>query len=124
SKGNILMFLDDDDTWERDKILEQVSCLEKDPEAALVYSGRIMVYDTDRSKELYRVAAVKSGNLYPEILKKNIIGTTSSVAIKKDVFFEAGRFDEKFPAMQDYDLWIRTCQLAPVIGDGKFNVRY
>src|SRR5690606_23331645 len=25
SKGNILMFLDDDDTWERDKILEQVS---------------------------------------------------------------------------------------------------
>src|SRR5690554_764903 len=124
SKGSILMFLDDDDTWEKDKISEQVSRFEKDPEVGLVYSGRIMVYDTDRLKELYRVAAVKSGNLYPEILKKNIIGTTSSVAIKKSVFFEAGGFDEKFPAMQDYDLWIRVCQLVPVIGDGKYNVRY
>jgi len=124
SKGDILMFLDDDDTWEKDKIVEQLSHFENNPSIGLVYSGRRMVYDTNRSKEIYRVPANKSGILYPEILKKNLIGTTSSVAVKRDVFFEAGGFDEKFPAMQDYDLWIRVCQLVPVSGDGKYNVKY
>jgi glycosyltransferase involved in cell wall biosynthesis len=122
--GDILMFLDDDDTWEFDKILVQVFQFEKRPEVGLVYTGKRMVYDTNRSKEIYRVAADKSGNLFPEILKKNIIGTTSAVALRKKVFFEAGGFDEEFPAMQDYDLWIRVCQLGPAIGDGKYNVRY
>lgn len=124
AKGAILMFLDDDDTWEADKIMHQVACFDSNRDAGLVYSGRRMVYDTDRSKEIYRVAANKSGNLYPEILKQNIIGTTSSVAIKKEVFVEAGGFDERFPAMQDYDLWVRVCQLVPIVGDGKYNVRY
>lgn len=122
--GEVLMFLDDDDTWEIDKIHRQMQAFEANPEAGLVYSGKIMVYDVDRTRELYRVPANISGSIYPDILKKNIIGTTSSAAIKKSVFFEAGAFDEDLPAMQDYDLWIRVCRLAPVVGDGSFNVRY
>lgn len=124
SKGDILMFLDDDDTWEENKVMEQVSHFERDPAIGLVYTGKIMVYDTDRTKELYRVPANRSGNLYPEILRKNIIGTTSAVALKKEVIVSAGKFDEDLPAMQDYDLWIRICKIAPVVGDKRFNVRY
>ncbi|MEX2594828.1 MAG: glycosyltransferase family A protein [Anditalea sp.] len=124
AKGDVLMFLDDDDTWERNKIKDQIEIFQNDINIGLVYSGKIMVYDTDRSKEIYRVPANKSGFLYPEILERNIIGTTSSVAIKREVFFKAGGFDEEFPAMQDYDLWVRVCQQVPVEGDGKFNVRY
>ncbi len=122
--GEVLMFLDDDDTWETDKIHCQMQVFEANPEAGLVYSGKIMVYDVDRTKELYRVPANISGYIYPGILERNIIGTTSSAAIKKNVFFEAGGFDEDLPAMQDYDLWIRVCRLGPVVGDGSFNVRY
>lgn len=124
ARGPILMFLDDDDTWEADKIMDQMACFDRNRAVGLVYSGRRMVYDTDRSKVIYRVDATESGNLYPEILKRNIIGTTSSVAIKKEVFVEAGGFDERFPAMQDYDLWVRVCQLVPIVGDRKYNVRY
>lgn len=122
--ADVLMFLDDDDTWEIDKIHRQIQAFGTNSEAGLVYSGRIMVYDTDRTKELYKVPANISGYIYPDILERNIIGTTSSVAIKKAVFFEAGGFDEDLPAMQDYDLWMRICRLVPVVGDGGFNVRY
>jgi glycosyltransferase involved in cell wall biosynthesis len=102
AKGDLLMFLDDDDTWEINKIHDQIQALTMHPEAGLVYSGKIMVYDTDRTAELYRTPANTSGYMYPEILKKNLIGTTSGVAIKKEVFFRAGGFDERLPAMQDY----------------------
>jgi len=46
------------------------------------------------------------------------------VAIKKELFFIAGMFDEKLPAMQDYDLWIRVCKIGGVKSDDKLNVRY
>src|SRR5690554_5076218 len=124
AKGDVLMFLDDDDTWEVNKIHHQIQTLTAHPAAGMVYTGKIMVYDTDRSTELYRAPANISGCLYPEILKKNIIGTTSCVGIKKEIFFQAGGFDESLPAMQDYDLWVRICQLVPVVGDGEYHVRY
>jgi|SRR5690554_1981984 len=124
SFGEILMFLDDDDTWEENKILDQLKCF-KEENTNLVYSGRLVVYENSRSKVEYEIkSTLPKDNHFKSILKGNFIGTTSSVAVKKDVFFNVGMFDESLPAMQDYDLWIRICKLGNVRSDGKSNVRY
>src|SRR5690606_22157570 len=40
------------------------------------------------------------------------------------IFVKAGGFDVSFPALQDYDLWIRICKLTKVAHDNSYSVRY
>lgn len=124
ASGDILMFLDDDDTWEPNKVEAQLSIFATNIHIGLVYSGRLMASSTNRNKILYTIQPLASGNLYPQILYDNLIGTTSSVAIKKSLFTEVGGFDKELPAFQDYDLWIRCCKRTIVGHDGSCNVRY
>lgn len=121
---DILMFLDDDDTWESKKIAAQLKIIESDPRIGLVYSGRLVVHEDNRDKILYKIAPKSEGDLFPSILFNNLIGTTSSVALKKSLFIEVGGFDENIPSLQDYDLWIRCCKKTIIGHDGSFNVRY
>lgn len=124
ASGDILMFLDDDDTWEPKKVGNQVTLLTERPEIGLVYTGRLMVNSCNRKKVLYKVPAQASGKLYPKMLYRNIIGTISSVAIKKSLLSEVGYFDEKLPAWEDYDFLIRCCKSTTVDHDDSYNVRY
>lgn len=124
SSGDILMFLDDDDTWEPIKISNQLSIFVQNPDIGLVYSGRLMVLDTDRDKVLYKLTPKASGQLYPQIFYGNLIGTTSSVAVKKSLFEKVAGFDENQPALQDYELWIRCCKQTIVGHDNSCSVRY
>lgn len=124
SSGNILMFLDDDDTWTEHKIADQLDVFKNNEEVGLVYSGRIVVDGSDRDQELFKVNPKDKGFVYPEILYHNIIGITSSVALKKDIFEEAGGFDPLQMARNDYDLWIRCCKITQISHDDSYNVVY
>lgn len=124
ARSDILMFLDDDDTWEENKIKDQLEVFANHPDLDLVYSGKLIVSSEDRQKILYRVKPKALGKLYPQILYSNLIGTTSSVAIKKKFFQEIGGFDEKMPSLQDYELWIRVSKAGLVGHDRSCNVRY
>ncbi|MEQ8464848.1 glycosyltransferase family 2 protein [Coleofasciculus sp. E1-EBD-02] len=123
AKGDILMFLDDDDTWEPTKVSDQLVIFEQEPDTGLVYSGRLVVNELDREKIVYRIKPQKSGYLYPDILYKNFIGSSSSVAIRKSIFKEVGCFEECM-AWEDYELWIRCCKKTIVKHDNCCNVRY
>ena len=124
ANGDIIMFLDDDDSWEPQKIHDQVNIFESNPQIGLVYSGKLIVNERAREKILYQVTPKAEGNLYPEILYDNLIGSTSSVALRKQIFQQVGGFDEKMPALQDYDLWIRCCQKTLIGHDNAYNLRY
>lgn len=122
SKGEILMFIDDDDSWNKNKIKNQLAVFNSDPKIGLVYSNRNIV--NDDGKVLKQITATRRGNLYPDIFFSNVISTTSSVAIRRDIFDQAGGFDELLPAMQDYDLWIRACKLCQVGLDIEHALNY
>jgi glycosyltransferase involved in cell wall biosynthesis len=124
AQGDILMFLDDDDTWEPEKIARQLEIFGAHADVGLVYTGRLLVADADRSRVIGLVTPKARGRLYPAILYGNLIGTTSSVALRRSLFEAAGGFDERFPAKQDYDLWIRCARLTRIEHDGGHHVRY
>src|SRR5690606_13381316 len=56
--------------------------------------------------------------------KKNHIGVTSSVAVRREVYWQVDGFDEKMPARQDYDLWIRLAKITLVAYDSEPTVQY
>jgi glycosyltransferase involved in cell wall biosynthesis len=120
--GDILMFLDDDDTWQPEKIAHQVAILAAQPEVGLVYAGRRVV--NEAGELLYTVTPRKAGKLLRDLLQGNCIGTTSSVAMRREVFWEAGGFDPEMPARQDVDLWVRVARLTQVAFDPEPTVNY
>ena len=120
----IVMFLDDDDTWEPEKIARQLAIFDSNPEIGLVYSGRKIVSEKNRDRILYSIKPEAQGKLYPDILTRNLVGSTSSVAVKKSILLEVGGFDESLPALQDYELWIRIAQETLIAHDNSCLVRY
>ncbi len=120
--GDVLMFVDDDDTWQPTKIERQVNILKRRPDVGLVYAGRRVVNESGQL--LYHLSPSVEGSVYHEMLQANHVGTTSSVAVRAGVFHRAGGFDENLLAMQDYDLWIRVAQIAPFAYDAEHTVNW
>jgi glycosyltransferase involved in cell wall biosynthesis len=110
--GRYIAFLDDDDEWFESKLEKQIETFNENPNVGLVYTGCQVVH-TDH-KGTYSITPKMKGNLSNEILMFNYIGSTSSVVILREIFNKAGHFDVNIPQLQDYDLWIRVCQLTKV----------
>ncbi len=110
ARGELIAFLDDDDEWLPEKIEKQIQLI--NDEVGLVYTGVKIIYVNEKIE--YTFISKKKGDLSKEILLDNCIGTTSAVMIKKELLEKAGMFDNKLKALQDFDLWIRVCQLCKV----------
>jgi len=122
SAGNLLSFLDDDDTWEKKKIEKQVKVFEKN-DIALCYTGK-NILNQKNHKIKYSYKKPKFNSLLNAIMWDNFIGTTSSIMVTKKAIIEIGSFDVQLPALQDYDLCIRVCEKFNVIGINEPLVNY
>ena len=122
SNGNLISFLDDDDTWKKEKIEKQVRVFEKN-EVALCYTGKNIINQKNH-KIKYSYKKPKFNSLLNSIMWDNFIGTTSSIMAHKKALNKIGKFDVKLPALQDYDLCIRICEKFNVIGINEPLVNY
>ena len=112
ASGYYISFLDDDDEWLPYKTEKQIQVFRKNPDVGLVYSGQNCIF-----KDLgiqYRTKPLWEGDLSKRIFIHSDPGTTSQVMVKKELLDRVGLFDEKLEALQDYDLWIRCCQVTKV----------
>lgn len=121
SQGEVIHFLDDDDYWLKDKIQRQQKVLQSNKDYGIVYTGKQFVRDLDL-KKCFR----KSGHSDKEqsIWTGNFIGSTSGVALRRELFDAVGGFDEKLKSLQDYDLWIRVLKHSKAMWDQEFNLLY
>lgn len=110
--GEWVAFLDDDDEWLSEKIEKQMQLVNTNSAIGLCYTGVRCIYVNYGID--YLSVPNYQGNLRKNILLGNCIGTTSTVMVKKDLFKKSGLFDETLCALQDYDLWIRICQLTDI----------
>ena len=99
AKGEYISFLDDDDEWYPRKLESQIYAIDDD--VPLVNIRYWEEYD-DRS-----ILFGRHVENFSSILGFNDIGNTSFPIIRRDVFMEAGGFDEDLDANQEWDLWIR-----------------
>lgn len=112
AQGEYIAFLDADDLWEPTKLEKQVSCLENNPQVALVHTNMGLI--DWQGKSLGRV--IKSpaeGDALKKILQQNTV-VTSSVMIRKFCLEKVGVFDINLRSSEDWDLWVRIAASYPL----------
>ncbi|MBS8266569.1 glycosyltransferase family 2 protein [Mesobacillus boroniphilus] len=107
--GEYIAFLDSDDRWLAEKLERQMAVLKENKNAGLVYTGYKNVLGTQIRSEVRPHAR---GNMLAEVLKKNCLGTTSTVLVKKEILLAAGGFDPELPSCQDWDLYVKLAQMT------------
>lgn len=122
ARGDILMFLDDDDVWLPHKIANQLEIFQQNPDVGLVYAARQAV--DEAGNLLFQINPKFAGNIYREMLQKNHVGITSSVAVKRDLFLQAGGFDVEIPVREDYELWLRLSRVTAIAFDPEATVKW
>jgi glycosyltransferase involved in cell wall biosynthesis len=111
--GEWLAFLDSDDEWLPQKLQIQYQALETNPEYRICHSNEMWVRRGRRVNPM-RKHAKSGGNIFRRCLPRCVI-SPSSVIVHQSVIETVGRFDEAFPACEDYDLWLRVCAVYAVL---------
>lgn len=127
STGDYIQFLDGDDMLQKNKISSQISAFLNKPEADIIYSD-VRFFD-DGNPEVFRnsLTGDKSNNWLPEIsgrgfevlhyLKRFNFLVTHSPLIRRRVLDSIEKFDERMPALEDWDFWLRC-------GEGNFYFHF
>jgi glycosyltransferase involved in cell wall biosynthesis len=122
ASGRWVAFLDDDDTWESNKLAAQIEAAVSldDP---VIYTGK-SVDRSDGRPTGYSFKQPRFADHFRSIMYDNFIGVTSSVMARRDSVLGIGGFDERLPALQDYDLYIRLLKNRRAFGLPAPLVRY
>jgi GT2 family glycosyltransferase len=113
--GELVAFLDSDDRWDRRKVACQVQRLNERPQAAGVYCGV-----QNRRLDTGEVASppprsYPEGDLLRQLLVCDVTAPTSCWLLRLACLEEVGGFDERLPARQDWDLWIRLAEKYKIV---------
>lgn len=110
ARGRWIAFLDDDDTWlptRLQRVRELIA--HSGPELGLVYTGHAK-YDFDAGRVLDSTRPKVRGRVLEEALYRNFVGGLSVVVVRREAFDAVGGFDERFPALQDMELFVRLAE--------------
>ncbi|PJE04203.1 MAG: glycosyl transferase [Leptospira sp.] len=109
SNANWICFLDSDDEWLANKLKKQLQYILINPNIRIFQTEEIWFRNGIRVNAHKKHKKI-SGNIFQESLLQCMI-TTSSVAIRRDLWLENHGFDTKLSSCEDYDLWLRiTCK--------------
>ncbi len=102
-------FLDSDDLWLPRKLEAQMAHVQEHPEIQIHQTDEIWVRNGVRVNPGNRHRKPE-GWIFEASLHLCLI-SPSAVLIDRRLFDEVGLFDERYPACEDYDLWLRiTCR--------------
>jgi len=137
SAGEYIAFLDSDDIWLPNKLQQQVSLLESQPKAAMVYGPTQWWYSwtgkpEDRSRDYIHALGVPPNTLqHPPVLVTNFLRMegvspcTCSVLLRRKVVEQVGGFEETFRGLyEDQAFFAKLCLSAPVYVSSVCSAKY
>lgn len=122
ARGAFLALLDSDDVWLPEKTARQVAFMQ---ERGLAISQTQEIWMRGgRRVNPGRVHAKPDGFFFDKALERCLV-SPSTVLFTRAFYEEVGGFDERLPACEDYDLWLRTLLRHPVgLLDAPLAVRH
>lgn len=105
ARSPYIAFLDSDDVWFPEKLNEQCSYLNSNPDVLIHQTDELWIRNGKRINPMKKHMK-REGTIFLESLDRCMI-SPSSVVMKRDLFDRFGLFDEDLPVCEDYDLWLR-----------------
>lgn len=112
AQGPLIALLDSDDYWLPGKLARQVDFFQSHPEALICQTEEIWVRNGVRVNPGRRHRKF-GGSIFEKTLPLCLV-SPSAVMLRNALFDEVGLFDERLPACEDYDLWLRVSCRHPV----------
>ncbi len=104
TSGDLLVFLDDDDRWDAERIATQVESLRSRPDAAVSYCAMrtidadgVVIGEADQHavRDLHEVLQKRTGIILPNVM------------VRRSAFLRVGGFHPSFRRAQDLDLVLK-----------------
>lgn len=109
--GDVLAWLNSDDTYVPGALKEAASVLAVHPEAGLVYGDANYIDEHDRV--IGRFPAVQTD--YARLRRGYVHVPQQSAFFRADLWRKVGPLDPSFYFAMDYDLWVRLAREAPLV---------
>ncbi|MEB3267960.1 MAG: glycosyltransferase [Leptolyngbya sp.] len=106
ARSPLIAFLDADDLWEPTKLEQQVAYLAAHPEVDVVYTWTALA-DANGHPTGRLIAHRAEGDVWPDLMRANILTCGSTPLIRADCFQQVGLFAPDLPFAQDWEMWIR-----------------
>ncbi len=111
AKGEILAWINSDDTYEPGAISEAVAYLKDHPEVGLVYGDANFI-----NVEGEVIGKFPSKQTDYKRLRRGYVHVAQQASFfRADLWKQVGPLDPSFYFAMDYDLWVRLARLAPVV---------
>ncbi len=105
-------FLDSDDLWLPGKAAAQLALHRANQEVRISHTRERWIRNgavVSQRKQRHR----RAGDLFTDALVKCILGP-STVVVERKLFLSVGGFREDLEVAEDYELWLRICDVEPV----------
>jgi len=111
AKGDYIALQDSDNEWMPEKLEKQMSAFAAaPPEVGVVYTGFYMI--ENNKKKYWPSASItpKNGNIFSSIIKGEYLVSPQTIVVKRECFEKYGLFDERFPALEDWEMALRLAK--------------
>jgi glycosyltransferase involved in cell wall biosynthesis len=116
ARGQMLAFLDGDDLWQPEKIRRQLEVAEAHARSGLIVADGVEFGPDGVIREsllnpsivpLFQGRDTLTLRCYKDLIRQNLITTTSQVMVPRPVIERIGLSDERFAVSSDWDLYLR-----------------
>jgi len=111
ARGDILAWINSDDTYEPGAVSEAVAYLQAHPDVGMVYGDTRFI--DEHGKEIGRFPAAQTD--YRRLRQGYVHIPQQASFFRGDLWRKVGPLDPTFYFAMDYDLWVRLAALAPFV---------
>jgi alpha-1,3-rhamnosyltransferase len=115
--GPYFVALDSDDVLEPDMIRTLVATLETaNPDTAAAFGDGWVIDSTGELRgRLSDTSPYRGGSVFQDMARLRFFPLIQASLIRRDAFQQAGRLDERFTLLDDWDMWLRLARRYGIV---------